>query len=78
MLTINWAKIDKFYLVLSGVLILLAVMVIFTAQGIFSAFLTASELGQRDAGKQLTIDARMLDEAYTFALEKEEVPLEIR
>lgn len=70
-------KIDRFYVVLSGVLIVLAAPLIYTGLGIFQALITASEVDtslQRDA----RVDKTRVDKAISETFEKEIKPIEVR
>lgn len=78
MLAINWEKIDKFYLVLAVVLILMALLVIMAFRSVFSAYLTAYEVDQTQLETELRVNRDKLEEAYTWAFNKEAVPLEVR
>jgi len=64
-----WDKLDKFYLIFFSVLAVLAVLVVFTFRGIFSAFLTAYEIDQPD-NTDIKINSDQLYEAYQFAFHK--------
>ena len=64
-----WGKLDKFYLIFFSVLAALAVLVVFTFRGIFSAFLTAYEIDQPD-NTDIKINSDQLNEAYNFAFNK--------
>jgi hypothetical protein len=77
MSAINWENLDKFYLVLSAVLILLAAMVIFTFQGVFSAYIKAYEIGP-NIDSELRVDKEILDSAYDFVFNKRIVSLELK
>ena len=78
MLTIDWAKIDKFYIALVFVLILMAILVIFTFKSIFSAFNTAYEIDQGSIATELRVDKGRLEEAYDWVFKRGANPLEIR
>ncbi len=78
MFTINWGKIDKFYILFVVVMVLLAAMVIYASKGIFSSFITAYEIGQDNAKLHVKVDKDNLDSAYSFAFEKESVELELK
>ena len=78
MLTINWDKIDKFYIVLMVTLTLLSVMVILTFKGLFSAYITAYEIDQKELSGDVRIDKEKLEEAYSWVFTKETLPLEVR
>jgi hypothetical protein len=79
MLAINWEKIDKFYITLVIVLMIMAALVIFTFRGVFSSFLTAFELSTEELGsKDLKVDTVKLDEAYDSVYKKPVIPLKIK
>ncbi|KKQ98403.1 MAG: hypothetical protein UT24_C0004G0026 [Candidatus Woesebacteria bacterium GW2011_GWB1_39_12] len=73
----NWEKIDKFYIVFVVVMILLAVLVIMSFRGVFNAYLIAFEIDQKGED-ELIIKKDNLNEAYSWALEKKTLPLEVR
>lgn len=75
---INLGKIDKFYAFFVVVMVLLAAMVIYAGQGIFSSFITAYEVGQDEAQVHLRINKEKLDSVYKFTKEKESVDFELR
>ena len=74
----NWEKVDKFYIVLMVTLTLLSVMVILTFRGLFSAYITAYEIDQREISGDVRIDKEKLEEAYSWVFTKETLPLEIK
>jgi hypothetical protein len=78
MLTISWERLDKFYIALIVILALLAILVIVTFRGLFSAYLTAYEINQQDLDAGVRVDKEKLEEAYTFAFTKRTLPLQIR
>lgn len=78
MLTINWGKIDKFYILFVGVMVLMAAMVIYAFKGIFSSFLTAYEVGQAGSTLLVKVDKEELDSVYGYVFEKDSVRLELK
>ncbi|KKR30632.1 hypothetical protein A2715_00395 [Candidatus Woesebacteria bacterium RIFCSPHIGHO2_01_FULL_39_32] len=78
MISVNWDKVDKFYIVLMVTLTLLSVMVILTFRGLFSAYITAYEIDQREISGDVRIDKEKLEEAYSWVFTKETLPLEIK
>ena len=78
MLTINWAKIDKFYILFVVIMVLLAAMVIYSFKGIFSSFITVYEIGRNSSNVHVKVDKEELDSAYDFAFGKDSVKLELR
>ena len=75
MLKIDWEKIDKFYIAFAAVLIVLAVVVIFTFNGIFSAYNTAYEIDQVSIESDLKVNKDNLEKAHKWAFERSDVPL---
>ncbi|OGM23476.1 hypothetical protein A2865_02310 [Candidatus Woesebacteria bacterium RIFCSPHIGHO2_01_FULL_39_17] len=73
----NWEKIDKFYIVFIVVMILLAILVVVSFRGVFNSYLVAYELDQGEE-TGLFINKDNLNEAYSWALEKKTIPLEVR
>lgn len=78
MLERAWEKLDKFYLILGLVLTLMAVMVIVAFRGIFTAYLDASDIKQRDIQVDVRVERESLDEAFAWTQNKISVPLQIR
>jgi len=74
----NWEKIDKFYIILAVVLVLMAVMVIFSFRGVFGAFLTAYDFDQNEIGQEAMLDEDKIEEAYNFVFDKNPVSLAVR
>lgn len=70
MLTVNWAKTDKFYIAFIVVLILLSVLLIVTFKSIFSAYISAYEVSPSDISNSAKIDTKSLDEAYDWVVKK--------
>lgn len=77
MIALDWEKIDKFYIVLSLVLILMAILIIFSFRGVFTAFIKAYELDQKAISSDTKIEKEKLDEVSKWLFNKESVPLEI-
>ncbi|OGM22347.1 hypothetical protein A2863_02065 [Candidatus Woesebacteria bacterium RIFCSPHIGHO2_01_FULL_38_9b] len=75
---IQWEKIDKFYLVLVAILILMAALVIITFKSVFSAYLVAYELKQSDLESSVNVNEEKLDEAHKYGFQKQTIPLEVR
>lgn len=73
-----WDKLDKFYVVLAIVLTLMAVMLVVAFRGIFSAYLSAFEISEKDIGVNVKINKEALDEVYTWSTTKKSVSLQIR
>ena len=78
MFTINWGKIDKFYILFVVVMVLLAAMVIHAFRGIFSSFITVYEIGQDSTKLHDRVDKEKLDSAYNFVFDKESINLELK
>jgi len=71
-------KIDKFYVTLTLVLIISAILVVVTAKTIFSSFFTANLIEQSKGNIGLRVDNQAIDKAVKESYEKEVVRLEIR
>lgn len=71
-------KIDKFYFVLGGVMLLMAVLVIFTFRTIFSSYINAYEVDQAAINAGLKVDEEKLNEAYNWVKNKDTQPIEVR
>ncbi|OGM18267.1 hypothetical protein A2686_03635 [Candidatus Woesebacteria bacterium RIFCSPHIGHO2_01_FULL_38_10] len=78
MLKIDWVRIDKFYLILAFVLSLLSVLLIFSFRGVFSAFLSAYEIDQKNLETDLKLEKEKLDKAHEWVLQQEKIFLKIR
>lgn len=73
-----WQKIDLFLPIFVVVVLLLAVLTIFTFRGIFSTFIGIYDVESNQADAQLRIDGTMLDEAVRAYYQREKVQLQIR
>lgn len=78
MLMKAWQKIDVFLPVFAIVVLLLAVLTIFTFRGIFSTFIGIYDVESNPADAQLRIDGTMLDEATRAYYQREKVQLQIK
>lgn len=67
-------KINRFYLFLSLVLLILAVLGVFTFRGIFLAVKTARELDEQATGREAHINQELLDKAYEVVSNKKISP----
>jgi hypothetical protein len=74
----NWAKIDKFYIILFVILAAMAAVVIFAGRSIFTSFITAYEVEPDTLSTKLRIDTDKLDEATSWVNNKESIKLEVR
>ena len=72
-----WQKIDKFYPILLGAALLLAVIAIYTFRNIFSVVVESLEV-QEIEDAELHIDRQQLDAAEKAVFEAEYVPLEVK
>ncbi len=66
MSTKTWEKLDKFYIIFFITLAVMAVLVIFTVRGLFSAFLTSGEIDLVN-NSDIKINVDQLNDAYKFA-----------
>lgn len=71
-------RIDKFYLILVAVLILMSTLFIFTIKGAVSLFLTAYEFDSQLVPQSVRVNREKLDEAFNFAFNRGVVKLEVR
>ncbi len=76
MLENSLQKIDKYYLGLSVILVLMAVLLVFSFKGVFSAFLTAISIDPLAIENQRRINETQLNEAYSWAFNRTPVRLE--
>ncbi len=76
MLTRAWKKIDRFYAILAIVVLVLAMPLVFTVQGIFSSFITAYEIGL-ESEQKVRVNEAKLSEAVRSVVEREIPKLEI-
>lgn len=56
-------RIDRFYLLLTGVLLVLLLLVFFTFKGVFSAVKTAAEIDEQMTAPKIGIDTEKLNKA---------------
>lgn len=66
----NLQRIDRYYIALTVILVLMAVLLIFSFKGVFSAFLTAGSFDQESVGGQVRVNQSNLDEAYKWAFNR--------
>jgi hypothetical protein len=59
-------------------MVLLAAMVIYAGQSIFSSIILAYEIGQSGSSTHVNVDKEKLDSVYNYAFNKESVSLEIK
>jgi len=71
-------KINSFYLVFIFVLAIMAVFVIFSFRGIFSALTTSSEVDVEGPREEIRIDKTRLNRAFDEYQNREFVPLTLR
>lgn len=70
-------SVDKFYVILSIVLVLMAILVIFSFRGIFNALLSAYEIDQGSISVESTVEKQNLNEAYDWVYNRGSIRLEI-
>lgn len=71
-----WRKLDKYFLMLTGVMLVSAGLTIYTFRQIFSSVLKA--FGTQDLKvSDLKIDKQNLDRAYSSVIEREVVKLNV-
>lgn len=77
MLNKNSLAIDWFYKILILTLILLAVMVVFTARSIFSALKTSRQINEQAVEAIPRVDQAKLDAVYEEAIQKRGISLDL-
>lgn len=77
MLTKPLMAIDRFYLILAGVLFILFLLVFFTFKEGFSAVKTAAEINEEIIGAEVGINTENLNKAYEAAFNKKNVSLDL-
>ena len=70
------AAIDRFYLILTVVLIILSILIIYSFKEIFSLLNTANGIDESAVGVSIKLDKASLDQAYTQLYEKKIIPLD--
>lgn len=78
MLKKAWEKLDKFYLILAIVLSVMAVMLVVAFRSMFSAYLNAFEIDEKDVQVDAKVDKESLEEVYVWTMNKNTVSLQIR
>lgn len=68
-------KVDKFYLVLAAILVLMSVLFVFSVRGVISMFLTSREIGPDSIGPEVRVEKEKLNEANNFVFNKSIVKL---
>ncbi len=71
-------SVDKFYLVLTILLVAMGALLIFTFRGIFTAFTQASEIDTKEVGAELRVNSINQQAAGDWVFNKRVVPLGIR
>jgi hypothetical protein len=72
----NFQKIDKYFVTLVLVLVLMAGLLTISFKGVFSAFLLASDLDSTLFDNTVRINQNNLDEAYGWGYKREALRLE--
>lgn len=72
-----WKKIDKFYIILAVVVLVLAVPFVLTAQGVFSSLISAYEIDS-ESDRPVSINKSQLQKALEVYNESEVPALEVR
>ena len=70
-------KIDKFYYIFAGVMLILTVVLIFTLNGIFGALFTTQDITEEQEVSQY-LNENNLNEAHKTLEEREHIPLDLR
>ena len=69
-------EVDRFYLILAGVALLLLIVVVVSTKGIISAIGNSSKIPE-EALIEVGVDTQKLDEAYTNIQGKADKPLDL-
>ena len=70
-------KIDKFYYIFAGVMLVLALVLAFTINGIFKALLTTQDITEEQSLSQ-HLSEEKLNEAHTILKNSKYIPLDLR
>lgn len=73
-----WEKIDKFYLLYSSVLVVMACITIYTFRVIFQSAIEMNAVGEEEKQESTRVNQTMLDEAYNFIFEKNPTKLQVK
>jgi hypothetical protein len=71
----NGEKVDKFYLVLTVILVLMSTLLIFSVRGVISMFLVSREIDSNSIGPDIRVEKEKLNEAYDFVFNRNIVKL---
>jgi hypothetical protein len=71
----NGEKVDKFYLVLTVILVLMSTLLIFSVRGVISMFLVSREIDPNSIGPDIRVEKEKLNEAYDFVFNRNIVKL---
>ena len=69
-------SVDKFFIILTLVLIAMSVLLVFSFRGVFSLFLTAYEFDTESLSPPIRVNKENLAEAHNWVHNKEVVVLE--
>lgn len=71
-------KIDKFYILYTTVMLVMAGVAIYTYKVLFQSIIDLNFLDQGNDTQELRVDQTMFDEAYSFVYEKTPVKLNMK
>lgn len=71
-------RVDKFYVILALVLLIMTILFVFAIKGSLTLFLSSNEFDPTLLPPDVQVDKVKLEEAYNFAFGKETVRLEVR
>jgi len=67
---LSFEKVDKFYLILTILLILMSALFVFSVRGVISMFLMSREIGPNSISPEIKVEKEKLNEAYDFVFNK--------
>ena len=77
MLTMNWDKVDKFYLTLIIVLICMSFLLVVSFRGVFTLFISSYEVDTQKTDTTAYVQKEKLDSAYNWVFADKFVKLDV-
>ena len=72
---VSWEKVDKFYLILAIILVLMSALLVFSVRGVISMFLTSRDIGSDAINPEVRVEKEKLNEAYGYVFNKNVIRL---
>ena len=72
----KFETVDKFYVVLTFILVAMSILIIFSFRGVFSMFLTGYELDANMLNSSVRVEKEKISEAYDFVFTKNIIRLQ--